>query len=1641
MSESEATGSSDEAPRAKSASVRLAEERVREVEQALGDADRAVALLLAETESADSFDEGGAPLSPMSSVPPSVLSGERPTLDGGRASVSSGILRMRSAIPIGTGRGGTRDLQNRVSEAHAAHGRGLIPPSTPSWARDAAVNGEHLAPRPASGAGPGGGAPARRRSTAAPSRRRMSLTGAKPLPIDARSIEAVRDAAVLSAPISDVALVPKGGADPAGSHFYRLTRSVGDRKACLNSGSVWGRETLLWLRKDVEWRRTPIVALAVILPDRGEFVPPGYAVLRQGGAPVDLNEGTSGERVLLCKRVGVGNPITDVQLVFPKKGERVPKGYSIIDRTPLGHSANLNLGHSGTPVYLAYKQLLRNLQPLALDALAPHAEGPSTAVDSNASDRSDTPPEAPPPPTPTPTPTPTPSYSEGAADLAPDAAEEAPRPRAGSSWDEDPFHGGGRTGVVLSSGQVEDPSKRRALRSLAFALYVRQGAAAGLALRGLLELLESDFFEGGLGGVPPEGWTLLEVLVDAVCDRAELLLEADLEACCQVLGLAAQRGEGSLGPWAQMRLVRALQLCCVFHASRDPSWVARDHLRPYHRRGGTPRGYSGRAFEALRGLVAAQMRALGGAGAGAGGVPEGVPPGGVGTPTPTPAALCGGIVAELIEDVLEHADLSAGAHRLLGIVLRGGGVGTDAHWLELHGLSRALFASEADAGAVALLAGLCKVAAGPLRPAGEGRPVARDLAAKLIGLELLGELLSIGPPEYRSSVRHGYLVRRLVATTVLQNAPLCLVDERVLGATLRTCGCLWRHFRRHLRLELAVICDAVLLPLLREGPPASQGAVLRELLSWFENSPQHLVELFLNFDLAKSARDWKVFAPLCEALSAIAEADGPAAGPGPEEGPGDAESARALRFAALDAVAQISRSLMDASGHAHLILNDARTRALSSQASGGWELEEGVGGAHPPPGGGHPPPPARSSSIMVRQSIQQREREKMQRALEIYRGRGLAKAVRYLVATNFLSETPRDVASFLRLYAHELSAEDIGDLLGEGGATEADEKYWNLVRLSYVSAISFIGMRFEAALRHYLTNCGFIMPGEAQKIDRILSTFCLRYWADNQGTPRCPFRHEDTVFVVAFAAIMLNTDLHRANADAKNRKRRMTKQEFQRNLRGVDGSADLDPDFLSALYDQIEARPIVIGGRDAAQDDGDGSEAGGVLLRRRSALQRKLRRRIRQGEELLAGLNLTAGGNRFALVGVDSGLSLELLRVMFEGCWFHFHGVVNDALEGPSAREASHVLKALDVLRYALSAAIFLDSDTIRAAFATQLAKFRLQLRGEAADETYLVQGKHLEEPWFKEILDAARHDAWESIAKVHKLFLQLKARVREDRQRLELETLSRRIVGAKVIEGSRVFLREGELTKLCRSGKRVQYTFFLFSDALMYAHQTLVGQYKVHAELPVSVMKVEDAGGAQIHIHHPRKSFRVQAPDDHAKRAWLRALNDAVEAARDKRRFDQRLSIIPRLVDQGSRAESIPVARMEAAAPAGDPEEAKSLPPAPLEGRRLDSAFRRAAAAAAKLMAVDGDGGASGANKRELYGLLKQAEHGDWREDRAGKGGGEEAEAKAAAWRAMAGVGRDDARRRFVTVMDALKPDWDSEPLTPAATPRVFIL
>ncbi len=149
-----------------------------------------------------------------------------------------------------------------------------------------------------------------------------------------------------------------------------------------------------------------------------------------------------------------------------------------------------------------------------------------------------------------------------------------------------------------------------------------------------------------------------------------------------------------------------------------------------------------------------------------------------------------------------------------------------------------------------------------------------------------------------------------------------------------------------------------------------------------------------------------------------------------------------------------------------------------------------------------------------------------------------------------------DIAEFLAT-AKGLNLQQLGEYLSEPGDFAA------LVLQNFLSRFRFTGMTLEEAVRAYLVT--FRLPGEAQRIDRVMQGFASRFHHDNPDM----FSHEDTGYLLAFSMIMLQTDAHNPAI-----KKKMTKQQFLQNNRKIDQGRDLPEAMLGEIYDNIITTPI-----------------------------------------------------------------------------------------------------------------------------------------------------------------------------------------------------------------------------------------------------------------------------------------------------------------------------------------------------------------------------------------------------------------------------------------------------------------------------------
>uniref|UniRef100_A0A8B9XXA4 IQ motif and Sec7 domain ArfGEF 1 n=1 Tax=Bos mutus grunniens TaxID=30521 RepID=A0A8B9XXA4_BOSMU len=172
------------------------------------------------------------------------------------------------------------------------------------------------------------------------------------------------------------------------------------------------------------------------------------------------------------------------------------------------------------------------------------------------------------------------------------------------------------------------------------------------------------------------------------------------------------------------------------------------------------------------------------------------------------------------------------------------------------------------------------------------------------------------------------------------------------------------------------------------------------------------------------------------------------------------------------------------------------------------------------------------------------------------------KGVQYLIERGFVPDTPVGVAHFL-LQRKGLSRQMIGEFLGNR------QKQFNRDVLDcVVDEMDFSAMELDEALRKFQAHIR--VQGEAQKVERLIEAFSQRYCICNPGVVR-QFRNPDTIFILAFAIILLNTDMYSPNVKPE---RKMKLEDFVKNLRGVDDGEDIPRELLVGIYERIRRREL-----------------------------------------------------------------------------------------------------------------------------------------------------------------------------------------------------------------------------------------------------------------------------------------------------------------------------------------------------------------------------------------------------------------------------------------------------------------------------------
>ena len=173
---------------------------------------------------------------------------------------------------------------------------------------------------------------------------------------------------------------------------------------------------------------------------------------------------------------------------------------------------------------------------------------------------------------------------------------------------------------------------------------------------------------------------------------------------------------------------------------------------------------------------------------------------------------------------------------------------------------------------------------------------------------------------------------------------------------------------------------------------------------------------------------------------------------------------------------------------------------------------------------------------------------------QIKSGIDYLRKIGYINSSSIESEA-KSIAKFLR-YTSSLKKKNIGEFLGENN--ELSKK----VLKYFGESFDFKNIHIIQALRLFLST--FQLPTEGQKIDRILESFASKYYNDNNTL----FSNSDITFYLAYAIMILQTELHNPNVKDK-----MSLENFMKIFEDKEYE-NFTKEYLEDIYRQIKEEPL-----------------------------------------------------------------------------------------------------------------------------------------------------------------------------------------------------------------------------------------------------------------------------------------------------------------------------------------------------------------------------------------------------------------------------------------------------------------------------------
>lgn len=593
---------------------------------------------------------------------------------------------------------------------------------------------------------------------------------------------------------------------------------------------------------------------------------------------------------------------------------------------------------------------------------------------------------------------------------------------------------------------------------------------------------------------------------------------------------------------------------------------------------------------------------------------------------------------------------------------------------------------------------LCKLSMKPLSDAPLD-PKSHELRSKILSLELMLSCLQNAGPVFCSHEMFVTAIKQYLCVALSKNGVSSV--PAVFELSLAIFLTLLSSFKTHLKMQIEVFFKEIFLNILETSTSSFQHKwMVMQALTRICSDAQCVVDIYLNYDCDLSLSN--IFERLTSDLAKIAQgrqAIALAATPVQE---------KSIRLKGLECLVSILKCMVEWSRelylnpHSHVANSSdtptpgvkrkvSMTEADSEEAGGDrsslTEDRISLGSELKSFGGSQGSLNSTSTtSTVAPDNPEQFESLKqmkglMEQGIEKF-NKNPKKGVKYLQENGLLGGTPEEVAEFLHT-DERLDKTQVGELIGDNDLFSREVMY------SYIDKLDFTDLDFVSALRLFLNN--FRLPGEAQKIDRLMEKFASRYLETNPTNT--VFASADAAYVLAYSIIMLTTDLHNSQV-----KRKITKEQYITMNKGINDSKDLPQEYLESIFDEISQNEIKM--RNAPKTVNKYSTI---------YLQNEKQRRLlyyQEMEQMAQTAKILIEGVSQIQTTFTSATHVEHIRPMFKVTWSPFLAAFSVNLQHSDDQQVASL--CLDGIRCAIRIACIFGMQLERDSFVQALSRFTL---------------------------------------------------------------------------------------------------------------------------------------------------------------------------------------------------------------------------------------------------------------------------------------------------------------------------------------------